>query len=64
MPKDNLEQIDQLLTEIAKTHLDIDTLETRKADSLDFYDVAVWGVKEALKAAYEAGQNANKQNER
>lgn len=58
MPKDNPEQIDQLLTEIAKTHLDIETLETRKADSLDFHDVAVWGVKEALKAAYEAGQNA------
>ena len=33
----------------------IDTLETRKSDSLDFHDVSVWGVKEALIAAYQAG---------
>ncbi len=48
-------KIEKLLTEIAKQHLAIDTLETRNADSLDFKEVSVWGVKEALIAAFEAG---------
>ena len=43
---------------LAKEHLFIDTLETRKSDSLDFHDVSVWGVKNALEAAYEAGRLA------
>lgn len=47
--------LDALLTRIAQEHLFIDTLETRKSDSLDFHDVSVWGVKEALIAAYQAG---------
>lgn len=34
------------------------TLETRHSDSLDFHDVAVWQIKEALEAAYEAGAEA------
>src|SRR5439155_3697065 len=29
--------------------------ETRRSDSLDFHDVAVWQLKAALKAAYDAG---------
>ena len=32
------------------------SLTTRNSDSLDFYDVAVWSVREALLAAYRAGQ--------
>lgn len=48
-------KLEKLLTEIAKKHLAIDTLETRNADSLDFKEVSVWGVKEALIAAFEAG---------
>ena len=36
------------------------TLETRRSDSLDFHDVAVWQVKEALEAAYEAGVQAGR----
>jgi len=48
------------ITEIARQHLMIETLETRRRDSLDFHDVAVWCVKSALIAAYEAGQNAAK----
>jgi hypothetical protein len=47
--------LDQVLTQIANEHLDIPTLETRRSDSLDFHDVAVWQVKEALQAAYLAG---------
>lgn len=52
--------IDALLATIAKEHLHIETLETRKSDSLDFHDVAVWGVKDALLAAYKAGKTAAK----
>ncbi len=49
------EQNDQLLTEIAKKHLSLETLETRRSDSLDFHDIAVWAIKDALQEAYEAG---------
>ena len=55
MPKAKQQQIDQLLTDIAKKHLNIETLETRNSDSLDFHDVAVWSLKDALQEAYEAG---------
>lgn len=55
MPKAKQQQVEQLLTDIAKKHLNIKTLETRKSDSLDFHDVAVWCLKDALKSAYEAG---------
>ena len=55
MPKAKQQQIDQLLTDIAKKHLNIETLETRNSDSLDFHDVAVWCLKDALQEAYEAG---------
>lgn len=44
------------LEEIAKEQLFIETLETRMSDSLDFHDVSVWGVKEALKLAFELGK--------
>jgi hypothetical protein len=56
--------IDELLAAIAKETLHIDTLETRKSDSLDFHDVAVWSVKAALEAAYRAGLAAAKEEER
>lgn len=47
--------IEQLLTQIAREHLFIETLETRRSDSLDFHDVAVWCVRSALEAAFNAG---------
>ena len=53
--------VDELLAAIAKGTLHIDTLETRKSDSLDFHDVAVWSVKAALEAAYRAGLAAAKE---
>lgn len=53
--------LDELLAAIAKEMLHIDTLETRKSDSLDFHDVAVWSVKAALEAAYRAGLAAAKE---
>ena len=53
--------LDELIAAIAKETLHIDTLETRKSDSLDFHDVAVWSVKAALEAAYRAGLAAAKE---
>jgi hypothetical protein len=53
--------LDELLATIAKETLHIDTLETRKSDSLDFHDVAVWSVKAALEAAYRSGLAAAKE---
>lgn len=51
-------KIETILTAIAKEHLGIPTLEVRNSDSLDFYEVSVWGVKAALAAAHQAGRDA------
>jgi hypothetical protein len=51
-----------LFTRIAQTHLSIDTLETRHLDSLDFHDVGVWSVRDALQAAFEAGLAEGRRN--
>lgn len=40
------------LTKIAQDSLNIQTLETRNSDSLDFHEVATWGLKNAITAAY------------
>ena len=50
--------MNQTLTQIARTALDIETLETQRSDRLDFHEVSVWGLKAALEAAYQAGQQA------
>lgn len=50
-----MSQIDTLYTLIAQKHLRIDTLETRHSDRLDFHDVAVWSIRDALEAAFKAG---------
>jgi hypothetical protein len=50
---------DATINEIAQRILRIDTLQTRKNDSLDFHEVAVWTLKEALEAAFEAGRKAD-----
>ncbi len=47
-----------LLEQLAREHLGLQTLETRNSDSLDFSDVAVWALKSALEAAYQAGYKA------
>ena len=43
---------------IASDVLGIETLDTRKSDGLDFHDLAVWQIRKALEAAYEAGRKA------
>ena len=47
---------EQIIQKIATDHLFIDTLETRNADSLDFHEVSVWGIKSALQAAFDAAR--------
>jgi hypothetical protein len=48
------DQPDLLFAAIARRYLGIPTLETRRSDSLHFHDVAVWQLKAALRAAYDA----------
>ena len=43
---------------IAKEILDLETLETRNMDSLDFHELSVWEIREALEAAYNEGRKA------
>jgi hypothetical protein len=50
-----MNDLDALFTTIAKRELCIESLETRNMDSSDFHEVAVWSVKAALEAAYQAG---------
>jgi DnaJ-class molecular chaperone len=40
---------------IARRILSMETLETRRSDSLDFKEHAVWSIKKALEMAFEAG---------
>ena len=47
-----------LLLEVAAKHFFLETLETRRSDSLDFHDVAIWAIRAALEDAYEAGRIA------
>ncbi len=53
--------VDKTLLEIAKKHLNLETLETRNSDSLDFSDQAVWSLKAALFEAFKAGRESAKQ---
>ena len=46
----------KLLERIALEFTDVPTLQSRHMDSLDFHDVAVWGLLRALNEAYEAGK--------
>jgi sulfate adenylyltransferase subunit 1 (EFTu-like GTPase family) len=58
--KDTHMTTQQTIEQIARKHLHIETLETRKSDRLDFHNVAVWSIEAALKAAFKAGQKAEK----
>lgn len=53
-----LDDVDEIAN-IAKRYLNIETLETRNSDSLDFHDLSVWSLKAALEAAYLAGKKSN-----
>lgn len=49
---------DTTINRIAEEALGLETLETRKMDGLDFHDLSVWSIKEALEQAYEAGRQS------
>jgi hypothetical protein len=51
----SMKTVNEILTEIARLHLIIPTLEARNSDSLDFHECSVWAIKRALKEAYETG---------
>lgn len=59
-PKITAKSKDDVIREIARKMLFIETLEERKSDDLDFHNVGVWCVRNALEAAYEAGKKARK----
>jgi hypothetical protein len=46
---------DGILTRIAYQHLLIDSLKTRGRDKLDFHDLHVQSIRDALAAAFESG---------
>jgi hypothetical protein len=54
----------KVIEDIAKQHLGLSTHETRRSDSPDFHDLAVWQLRAALEAAYRAGLAAAKKEER
>ena len=49
---------EQKLENIAKMYLGFQDLKNKNSDGADFREVAVWSVKEALEAAFKAGQDA------
>ncbi len=49
---------DDHIGRIARDILGIETLETRNADTLDFHELSVWQIRQALLAAYQAGRRA------
>jgi hypothetical protein len=51
-------EVDKLLAGIAKRELRVPTLDTRNSDGLDFHEVDVWSLRQALRSAYRAGQDA------
>ena len=51
---------EQVIQKIAADHLSIETLETRNSDSLDFHEVSVWNIKNALQAAFDAGRKTRR----
>ena len=53
--QENKELLRKILTGIAQKNFNIQTLESRKMDNLDFHEVAVWQIKDALNDAFLAG---------
>ena len=55
-----MKPLDQILTAIARKHLGIDTLATRRSDDFDFHVVPVWGIRAALEAAHLGGAQSTR----
>ena len=50
----------KLFAKIAKIAFGIETLQERKSDRLDFHNVSVMSLQEALDSAYEMGKEAGR----
>jgi hypothetical protein len=48
----------RLMAGIARRRFGVATLSSRNRDELDFYSVAVWSIRDALREAYEAGRDS------
>ncbi|MBU1691590.1 MAG: hypothetical protein KKD65_12765 [Gammaproteobacteria bacterium] len=57
-----MSDINNILTLIAKNHFAIETLEVRNRDQLDFHEVGVTQLKDALYAAFMIGCEVGIQN--
>ena len=53
---------EKTIRDIARTTLDLETLETRGRDRLDFSEQPVFQIAEALVKAYQAGYDAGRGN--
>lgn len=53
-------EADAVIATIARTHLDLETLESQRLESLDFREHACWSIRDALRAAFEAGKQASR----
>jgi len=55
--------LDHEVQKIAAQVLRVPTLTTRNSDRLDFHELSVWQIKEALEQAYAAGFKAGQESE-
>ena len=46
------------IEKIARETMDVETLQRRWRDGLDFYDMPVWDIRRGLIAVYEAGKKS------
>lgn len=58
MSKRHDQHKEQTVTRIAREVLDLETLDERRMDDLDFHELSVWQIRQALEQAYEAGRAA------
>lgn len=60
LPVKNMELVMNIaiIESIAQKTLGIETLKSRNSDSLDFYDLGVGCIKDALELAYKTGMDA------
>ena len=61
---DNFPDYDLVANRSAKDVLNIDSLETQNSDSLDFFDISVWSIREALILAIKEGEKIGQKNQK
>lgn len=53
------EKREETVEKIAQNYLGF-TLKTQNSDGLDFHEVSVWAIRQAMELAYEAGRESMK----